>query len=83
MTRHRTTARSILAVACLAGVLAWTAAASAAPSGVPRLIFPVVGTATYTNDFGAPRGQGRHEGNDVMAAKKTPAVAVEAGTVKF
>jgi hypothetical protein len=83
VTRHRTTARSILAVACLAGVLAWTGAASAAPSGVPRLIFPVVGTATYTNDFGAPRGQGRHEGNDMMAAKKTPAVAVEAGTVKF
>src|SRR5829696_612771 len=83
VTRHRTTARSILAVACLAGAVAWTATASAARSGVPRLIFPVVGTATYINDFGAPRGQGRHEGNDMMAAKKTPVVAVEAGTVTF
>jgi len=50
---------------------------------VPRLIFPVVGPTSYTDDFGDPRAQGRHEGNDIMAAKKSVAVAVEAGTVKF
>jgi hypothetical protein len=48
-----------------------------------RLIFPVVGPVQYTDDFGAPRADGRHEGNDVMAAKKSLAVAVENGTVKF
>jgi hypothetical protein len=80
MTRHRTTARSILAAAVLAGVAAWTATAGAA---VPPLIFPVVGETTYANDFGAPRGQGVHQGNDLMAAKRTPAVAVEPGTVEF
>jgi peptidase M23-like protein len=37
----------------------------------------------YTNDFGAPRGQGAHQGNDLMAAKKSPAVAAEAGKVKY
>jgi hypothetical protein len=83
MDRHRTTARSTLAVLLLVGVLAWTAGAGAARGTVPPLLFPVVGAATYTNDFGAPRGQGRHEGNDLMAAKRTPAVAVEPGTVKF
>jgi hypothetical protein len=50
---------------------------------VPRLIFPVVGPVSYTDDFGDARGSGSHEGNDILAAKKSVAVAVEAGTVKF
>jgi hypothetical protein len=40
-----------------------------------------VAKTTYTNDFGAPRWQGRHQGNDLMAAKRSPVVAVEAGRV--
>jgi Peptidase family M23 len=84
MSRHRTTARRILTVAVLAGGAAWTVSAgSAAPAAVPQLIFPVVGAATFTDDFGDPRGQGRHEGNDLMAAKRTPVVAVEGGKVEF
>jgi hypothetical protein len=43
----------------------------------------VVGPVSYTDDFGDPRGSGTHEGNDIMAPKKSVAVAVEAGTVKF
>jgi hypothetical protein len=58
-------------------------AAPAAQAKVPRLIFPVVGPSTYMNDFGAPRGSGRHEGIDIMAPKRSLAVAVEAGTVRF
>jgi Peptidase family M23 len=50
---------------------------------VPQLIFPLVGATTYTDDFGDPRGQGVHEGIDILAAKRTPVVAVEAGKVKF
>jgi hypothetical protein len=46
-------------------------------------VFPVVGQADYTDDFGDARSQGRHEGNDIMAARKAPAVAAEAGKVKF
>lgn len=64
-------------------LVAALAAAPAAGAGVPRLIFPVVGPSTYIDDFGAPRGSGGHEGNDIMARKKSPAVAVEAGTVRF
>jgi hypothetical protein len=48
-----------------------------------RIVFPVVGKAQYTDDFGAPRPQGPHQGVDILAAKRTPAVATEAGTVKF
>ena len=48
-----------------------------------RIIFPVVGKVQYTNDFGAPRSQGSHQGNDLMAPRKALAVAAEAGKVKF
>ena len=50
---------------------------------MPTLIFPVGGATTYIDDFGQPRAGGAHQGNDLMAAKKTPVVAVEAGKVKF
>ena len=45
-------------------------------------MFPVVAKNHYTNDFGAPRGQGAHQGNDIMARKKSRVVAVEAGRVE-
>lgn len=43
--------------------------------------FPVGGKHTYFDDYGAPRGQGSHQGNDVMADKGTPVRAVVTGTV--
>lgn len=49
----------------------------------PRMVFPVVGKVQYTNDYGAPRSQGSHQGNDIMAPRRALAVAAEAGTVKF
>ena len=58
-------------------------AAAAANAKVPRLVFPVLGQASYTDDFGDPRGQGGHEGNDIMAPRKALVLAAEAGTVKF
>jgi hypothetical protein len=48
-----------------------------------KIIFPVVGPTTYIDDFGAPRPQGPHQGNDIMAPKKALAVAAEPGKVKF
>jgi hypothetical protein len=82
MNRHRTTARGIAFLIVIFGL--FSAAAVASPlKAVPRLIFPVVGQVTYTDDFGDPRPGGRHEGNDLMADRQSPAVAVEAGTVKF
>jgi peptidoglycan LD-endopeptidase LytH len=52
------------------------------PTG-KRLIFPVLGKFRYSDDYGDPRGQGRHEGNDIMAPRKALALAAEAGRVKF
>jgi len=45
------------------------------------LAFPVAGKHTYFNDFGAPRSQGGHQGNDVMAARGVPVRAVAPGTI--
>jgi murein DD-endopeptidase MepM/ murein hydrolase activator NlpD len=75
MSRHRTTAATFLVL-----LAAWTLAGTAG-AAVPHLIFPIVGAVSYTNDFGAPRPSGGHQGNDIMAAKRSPVVAVEAGHV--
>jgi murein DD-endopeptidase MepM/ murein hydrolase activator NlpD len=53
------------------------------PGRSPYLdVFPVVGEYTYSDDFGAARHQGRHEGVDIMADRNTPIVAVVNGTVE-
>jgi murein DD-endopeptidase MepM/ murein hydrolase activator NlpD len=64
------------------------AAARAAPAATPvpaatgyLKIFPVAGEYSYFDDYGAPRGQGVHEGIDIMADRGTPLVAVDDGTI--
>jgi hypothetical protein len=70
----------ILAAALLAG----PAVAAPQAGGVPDpFIFPVVGPYRYTNDFGDARAQGHHEGNDILAPKRSPVVAVEDGKIRF
>jgi murein DD-endopeptidase MepM/ murein hydrolase activator NlpD len=76
MSRHRTTAGTTLVL------LATWALAGTAGAAVPHLIFPVVAKVSYIDDFGAPRWQGPHQGNDIMAAKRSPVVAVEGGRVE-
>jgi hypothetical protein len=65
-------------------MLSFAAGAVAAPGKrVPGLIFPVVGAVTYSDDFGEPRAGGPHQGNDLLAARHAPAVAVESGKIEF
>ncbi len=78
-----TVARMRRLIPVLAAALLVAASASAAASGVPKLLFPVVGTVAYSDDFGQPRGGGTHQGNDLLADKRAPAVAVEGGTVEY
>ena len=54
-----------------------------APAPKASLVFPVVGPVEYSDDYGAPRAQGRHDGNDILAPRRALAVAVEAGKVEF
>jgi hypothetical protein len=99
MRRHRTTARGLLLVAILgltAGPAAAyfdpgpapkraTAPSDKSVGNFPgkRIIFPVLGKSRYGNDFGDARGQGRHEGIDIVAPRRALAVAAEAGRIKY
>ncbi|MFQ5425994.1 MAG: hypothetical protein ACE5EV_02815, partial [Gaiellales bacterium] len=57
---------------------------AAASASVPRrIVFPVVGPASYFNDFGAPRAQGSHQGNDILSEWRAIAVAAESGRVRI
>src|SRR3954466_4999790 len=73
--------RIVVVVIVMLGLVAGANASQAKP--VPRLVFPVIGAVTYSDDFGAPRAGGPHQGNDILAERKSPAVAVESGKVKF
>lgn len=83
MRRHRTTARGVLFLAAAIGLAVGSAVAFGANPVPERIVFPVVGKVQYTDDFGAARSGGGHQGNDLMSDKKSPAVAAEAGKVKY
>jgi len=80
----RTTARGTLALA-IAVLLTLLVGAAAAGSKQPpaTIVFPVLGPTTYTDDFGAPRAGGPHQGIDIVAPKRALALAAEPGKVKF
>jgi murein DD-endopeptidase MepM/ murein hydrolase activator NlpD len=81
MRRHRTTARGALLLCLVAGLPAGIAAARS--TAAKPIVFPVLATARYVDDFGAPRPGGPHQGVDIVAPKKSLALAAEAGKVKF
>ena len=85
MTLSRTPARRALPLfAALAVGAPVGAAGAAAPTGkVPRLVFPIVGPIAFQNDFGDPRWQGTHAGTDIMAPRRSIAVAAEPGKIGF
>jgi hypothetical protein len=83
MPPHRPTLLVLILFVLTAGSAVARPLPDAGTAKVPQLVFPVVGKAVYFNDFGAPRGQGGHEGNDIMTTWRSPAVAAEAGKVKF
>jgi hypothetical protein len=81
---RRTTARALLPLAALLGLAAPATAAERRHADVPPLVFPVVGPVASHDDFGDPRADGPpHPGNDLLAARRRPVVAAEAGTISF
>jgi murein DD-endopeptidase MepM/ murein hydrolase activator NlpD len=53
------------------------------PDPPASMVCPVNGAVAFTDTWGDPRSGGRtHEGVDMIAARGTPTVAIEAGTVK-
>jgi hypothetical protein len=79
MISHRTTARGTLVLA-----LALLTLAGGASAATPqKIVFPVLGTVAYSDDFGEQRPGGAHQGIDILAAKRSLALAAEAGKVEF
>lgn len=57
-------------------------AAQSGPTSARYLrVFPVVGDYSYSDDFGDPRGQGAHQGNDIISKMGTQLVACVDGTI--
>jgi hypothetical protein len=91
MRHHWTTARGALFLLLLTAIgLAASGTSSALndpgaqpPTGSQPIVFPIAGPANYSDDYGAPRAQGHHEGNDILTTWRSPAVAAEDGKVKF
>jgi Peptidase family M23 len=80
MSSHRTTARGTLLLVLALLTLASVAGAASPPA---KIVFPVLGSTTYVDDFGDPRAGGPHQGIDMIAAKRSLALAAEAGKVEF
>jgi hypothetical protein len=79
MPAIRPTLRSSLLVVCASAALA--APATGQPPA--QILFPVIGLVSYHDDFGEPRAQGGHPGNDILADRRAPVIAVEAGRIVF
>ncbi len=63
---------------------AYAAAAASSDAQVVPILFPFEGRVTWTDTFGAARSGGRtHAGNDLMAPKMTPILAVADGTADW
>jgi Peptidase family M23 len=79
VSSRRTIARGTLLL--FLALLTLAAGAGAAPP--TKIVFPVLGTTTYTDDFGDVRPGGTHQGIDIVAPKRSLALAAEAGKVEF
>ena len=90
MLSFRTTAR-VLLLLTLFGVAVGSAAAIPVdpnprppvpkppkPKHARQIVFPVLGTVEFSDDYGAPRPQGPHEGIDILAPRHALALAAEA-----
>lgn len=82
MRCHRTTASVLFLVALAASIFA-TVARGDARGAVPRLIFPLVAKTDLWDNYGDPRGNGRHAAIDMENPWRAPVVAVESGSVKY
>ncbi len=86
MRRHRTPARGTFVSLLLAGLAAaalTTPSASGSEQAVPRFVFPLVAKTDLWDNYGDPRGNGRHAGIDMENPWRAPVVAVEDGRVEF
>lgn len=82
--KHMKKIKYIIPVAFSVFLISLFAFPSQARAEKRPITFPVIGSVSYHDDFGAPRSGGRtHEGNDMIGRKLMPLVAAVDGTVRF
>ena len=47
------------------------------------IVFPVIGPASFSNDFNSPRSNGAHRATDIMASKGRQIVSATDGTITY
>lgn len=72
----------VVTVALSIGIVAYVPA-KAQVAEVRTIVFPVLGAVSYGDDFGNPRTDHAHEGNDLMAPKMRPLIAAVDGVVSW
>jgi len=66
------------------GAASSSAAAGLPASNTPGLVCPIAGNSWFIDTWGAPRSGGRtHKGVDMIAARGTPLVAMNAGKIRM
>ncbi len=74
----------LAALAAAAIVVPVTSAQDSDVAGaVPRLVFPLIAKTDLWDNYGDPRGNGRHAGIDMENPWRAPVVAVEPGRVEY
>jgi hypothetical protein len=74
----------IIIVACmLASSSIFTALTPSDVSAARPIVFPVIGGASFSNDYDAPRSNGPHHAIDIIAKKHQRIIAAIDGTITF
>jgi len=71
-----------LGIITIAGLVA-TSGVPAAQADTADYAFPIIGSSSFTNDFDAPRSNGKHQATDIFANKMQKVVSRTEGTVTF
>lgn len=78
------TARHLTVAVALVALVVMLAGSPSQAAEIRPITFPVIGSVSYTDTFGAPRGDGRtHEGQDLMGRKMQQLVGAVEGRVSY
>lgn len=83
--KQKVTSRAfiLIAVALFFAFILFANNARDAHAVVVPIVFPVLGSSSYSNDFNAPRASGTHHATDIFANKRQGVVAAADGMVTY